>query len=369
MLVLGGLLLPLLLGFSSTALATPSADRALPSSLPTNSSATRVFIVGRGFDAAGGAARPSCTLGSGGWDLDATASTPVPATIHNATHASCVPPRMRLGGKVHLTLALKNDTSGIKVTVPLEYYPLLSATVSRRPYTSEREGAILVRVHSGVQAPTVLAEVLLDAAPPHMLLLPTPVSPRADGTALRLGFPLPLNLTTSGWGLPLRITLCSRGVAVAQVQSTLVLLGRSVSNQAIVDFESRSVLSTDAFVSLGPANGFDNHFEAASMVQSPGMVWQLAARGFNVVVLDGTTDLTMSLAAMDLLADAGIRVLYLLREYADQNVPNTTVTWRHLVTNVQAVKDHPALLGWSLIQCNIESSAAVFSIASILEPN
>ena len=94
------------------------------------------------------------------------------------------------------------------------------------------------------------------------------------------------------------------------------------------------------------------------MVQSPGIVWQLAARGFNVVVLDGTGDLTMSLAAMDLLADAGIRVLYLLREYADQNVPNTTVTWRHLVTNVQAVKDHPALLGWLLLRTNIESSAA-----------
>jgi hypothetical protein len=114
----------------------------------------------------------------------------------------------------------------------------------------------------------------------------------------------------------------------------------------VVDFETRSVLSTDGFVPLGPANGFDSHFEAAAMVQSPGLVWELAARGFNLIVLDGTTDLTISLTAMDLLGDAGIRVLYLLREYADQNVQNTTTTWRHLVTNVQAVKDHPALLGW-----------------------
>ena len=110
---------------------------------------------------------------------------------------------------------------------------------------------------------------------------------------------------------------------------------------------------------MGPVNGFDSHFEAASMVQSPGMVWQLAARGFNIVVLDGTTDLTVSLAAMDLLADAGIRVLYLLREYADTNVANTTVTWRHLVTNVEAVKDHPALLGWCLLRWRSVPSTTV----------
>ena len=87
-----------------------------------------------------------------------------------------------MGGHGALTLALKNATGTVStVTVPLEYYPLLSATVSRRPYTSEREGAVLVRIHPGVQAPTILAELLLDAGPPLMLLLPTPVNPRADG--------------------------------------------------------------------------------------------------------------------------------------------------------------------------------------------
>ena len=39
-------------------------------------------------------------------------------------------------------------------------------------------------------------------------------------------------------------------------------------------------------------------------------------------------------------------MLYLLREYADTNVANTTLAWQHLVTNVEAVKRHPALLGW-----------------------
>lgn len=85
--LLGGFL-PLL----SCSSAPPAADWAVPNSLPTNSSHTRVFIVGHGFDV-GRASPASCTLISGSWDLDAEASVPVAATVHNATHASCVPPR------------------------------------------------------------------------------------------------------------------------------------------------------------------------------------------------------------------------------------------------------------------------------------
>eukprot|EP01044_Picomonas_judraskeda_P017964 COSAG03_NODE_3473_length_1991_cov_6.022967_1_plen_223_part_00 len=169
LMLLGGFL-PLL----SCSSAPPAADWAVPNSLPTNSSDTRVFIVGRGFEM-GRASPASCTLISGSWDLDAEASVPVAATVHNATHASCVPPRMRLGGTVHLTLTLTNDTAG-KVAVPLEYYPLLSATVARRPYTSERDGAVLVRVHSSVLAPTVGIELLLATGPTHTLLRRRPRS-------------------------------------------------------------------------------------------------------------------------------------------------------------------------------------------------
>jgi hypothetical protein len=114
-------------------------------------------------------------------------------------------------------------------------------------------------------------------------------------------------VTTSGWGAPLRVSLLSAGAVVAQANTSLVLLGRATPNQGVVDFERRQLLTGPGFAPLGPANGFDDHFEAAAMVQTPALVWQLAGRGFNVLVLDGTTDLGLGLAAMDLLADAGIR--------------------------------------------------------------
>jgi hypothetical protein len=222
------LLLSSVLALTAASRSAPSAEHAVPSSLPVNASA-RVVIVGSGFDA--GAAAPRCALASGDWDLDDAAKAPVPATIHNSTHASCVPPRMRLGGSAHLTLALTNDTTGT-VSVPLEYYPLLSATVSRRPYTSESVGAVLVRVHPSVAMPSVFAELLLEASAPLTLLAPTPVSPE-KGAALSLSFRLPLNTTTSAWGAPLLISLYSHSTIVAQVNSSLVLLGHSVPNQAV----------------------------------------------------------------------------------------------------------------------------------------
>ena len=87
------LLLSSVLALTAASRSAPSAEHAVPSSLPVNASA-RVVIVGSGFDA--GAAAPRCALASGDWDLDDAAKAPVPATIHNSTHASCVPPRMRL---------------------------------------------------------------------------------------------------------------------------------------------------------------------------------------------------------------------------------------------------------------------------------
>jgi hypothetical protein len=119
--------------------AVVSDPIAVPSSLPTNSTATRVYIVGSDFSTMASPAR--CTLAGVDWELDAAASASVPATVHNATHASCMPPRIQLGGSVELQLG-----SSARVDVPLVYYPLLSASVARHPYTSEASGAVLLRV-------------------------------------------------------------------------------------------------------------------------------------------------------------------------------------------------------------------------------
>ena len=317
----------------------PSVERAAPSRLFTNST-TRVYIVGSNL-LESGVARCSLADDGGGWELDGPAKVSVPATVHNTTHASCVPPKMRLGGLAQLTLAL--DGRHFSLAVAVEYAPLLSASVARRPYTSEATGAVLVRVDPSVSSPSVAAELLGADGATRLLLAATAV-PRSSG-ASKLSFALP-STTTTAWGLPLRVSLLSAGTVVAHTNTSLVLLGRSTPNQAVIDLERRSVLCTDSFIALGPANGHDDHYEPAPMVQSPALTWQLAARGFNVIVLDGTKDLNTTLAAMDLLADVGIRVLFILREFADTNVANTTATWAHLTEVVTAVRDHPGLLGW-----------------------
>eukprot|EP01048_Picozoa_sp_COSAG05_P012195 COSAG05_NODE_1203_length_5535_cov_21.291575_1_plen_534_part_00 len=373
------LLFALLLGAtavdSTTAAAAPAAKSSstipfsIPQELATNAT-TPVFIVGSGFEAKSGASARCKLNGGTGWDLDAVASAVVGAVVHNSTHASCVPPPMRLGGPVTLQLAL--DGEHYSLSVPLTYFPLLSATVARRPYTSEPTGSVLVRVHSSVPQPRISAEVLQPDGSWRMLITSVAIRmTRGDSDAFKLAFPLPRN-TTSAWGVPLRVSLRDGGTIVAQANTSLVLLGGATANQGVVDFENRTLLYGSSFVPVGPANGFDNHFEAAAMIESPAMVWKLASRGFNTLVLDGTTDLTVSLAAMDLLADAGIRVLYLLREYADTNVPNSTLSWAHLVTNVRAVQNHPSLLGyyvWDDCCGQYRNKAVRYRALKVLDPH
>jgi hypothetical protein len=69
-----------------------------------------------------------------------------PATILNATHASCSPPPVFVDGPGALSLSLENG-SAYTFSPPLSvrYEPLVDVAIGRRPYTAdETEGSLLL---------------------------------------------------------------------------------------------------------------------------------------------------------------------------------------------------------------------------------
>ena len=68
-----------------------------------------------------------------------------PATILNATHASCSPPAVFVGGAGALSLSLDNGSAWtFSAPLPVRYETLVDVAIGRRPYTNETEGALLL---------------------------------------------------------------------------------------------------------------------------------------------------------------------------------------------------------------------------------
>ena len=88
-----------------------------------------------------------------------------PATILNATHASCSPPAVFVGGAGALSLSLDNGSAWtFSAPLPVRYETLVDVAIGRRPYTNETEGALLLALSPRLHGASVAVVAALPCA-------------------------------------------------------------------------------------------------------------------------------------------------------------------------------------------------------------
>ena len=123
------------------------------------------------------------------WALDALAP-PTRATVHNATHLSCSTVRLHNSAPATLRASLDNGTTWLPGQPRIEITPLVEVAVGRRPYTSELEGQLVVKVAGAPLLPAG-AEVQIVAKLPASVHAPLLLSGSAvAGRTALLRFPL-----------------------------------------------------------------------------------------------------------------------------------------------------------------------------------
>ena len=70
----------------------------------------------------------------------------VPATVHNSTHLSCSTVRLHNSAPATVRASLDNGTTWLPGEPRIEITPLVEVAVGRRPYTSESDGQLVVKV-------------------------------------------------------------------------------------------------------------------------------------------------------------------------------------------------------------------------------
>ena len=285
-----------------------------------------------------------------------------PATIFNATHASCSPPAVFVGGAGAISLSLENGSAWtFSAPLPVRYEPLVDIAIGRRPYTAEEtHGALLLalapRLHGAsisvvaelpcagksanwswqflAQNDSVALRFPLSALPPQInndLLVSVDISPSpltSAGASIRLSKARRL----------MRTTTAPAGVEVAQVEHhtrALRVNGSSFVGQGWYVY-GHAGMSLDAL--FAP-------------------VARHAQLGINMVMpyALGSFNESDQLLYLDRCHAAGVKVLYDMSALGfsagapgfDYGKDWDSDTWRKYVEgNVSLVASHPALLAF-----------------------
>ena len=107
----------------------------------------QVLVTGSGFVATGKAlCNVSCASKLEGFTAGFLPPRQAPATVLNSTHLTCVLPVVETAGPAYVQVSMGNSGvwSAETDAAKIEYYPLVSLAVGRRPYTTETEGNLLV---------------------------------------------------------------------------------------------------------------------------------------------------------------------------------------------------------------------------------
>jgi hypothetical protein len=147
-------LLALLALLTKATAATPNIT-VQPTTVPTELPTQLWVTLPSGFAAATSSQQAICSIKSldntfVGYEYRAVGDynclKRVPATVHNATHLSCRTVRLHNSAPATLRVSLDNGTTWLPGTPRVVITPLVEVAVGRRPYTSESEGQLVVKV-------------------------------------------------------------------------------------------------------------------------------------------------------------------------------------------------------------------------------
>jgi hypothetical protein len=295
-----------------------------------------------------------------------------PARVLNITHLACTPPAVPVEGLAVLSVSPDNTTWSAAPDC-LQFISLFSASVSRRPYFSEAEGALLVTSDTMLADDSTLwvSAELLEYTPPITLVAPVHIQ---GATRVKLAFDLrslPARVSTT---VTIRLHIGTTNQTIVKtrqferVATAAVAINGSdlramstLQASSAVDHETGALLvDNQPFLLRGMYISTGNILVGSSMVNmtpsqhNPGfgaLLGRLAKGGLNTAMIYQASQLPPSelAALLDELAVVGIRVLFEMTEIvAPLLVPggNTSASWARFVELINAVKGSPSILGY-----------------------
>eukprot|EP01052_Picozoa_sp_SAG31_P023228 SAG31_NODE_1902_length_6956_cov_5.312236_1_plen_483_part_00 len=194
--MLATLILRIALLILSTAVGAPVRAESnnitvTPTVVPTEAS-TRLWVIGTGFSKSNNQAICSIT------SLDNTfvgyryraigdynCLRRITAYVVNSTHMSCTTVRLHNSAPAILRASLNNGTTWLPGEPRVDVEPLVEVAVGRRPYTTEREGQLVVKIASApLLGPS--DEVKIVAKLPKSIYAPTLISSSAGSGRISL---------------------------------------------------------------------------------------------------------------------------------------------------------------------------------------
>lgn len=240
----------------------------------------------------------------------------------------------RLPGEYNVELALL-DPAGRPLwtlaSTPVSVLMPFVATPERSLYTTETEGALLVGVREAVPA----AGLRFVAEGGGLRIEGTPV----PGRRVRMPFE-PRTLPDGTTTLACRLWRADRLVAE---QDVIVRKAPPKPNEVKIDYASRGLI-IDGLLTF-PFGAYCFH-PPAVLAEQEAAFWFTHLAPYRRTSFADPGAREEMLAALDRCAQAGLRVHYDIRKIA--TLPDTPEKWELLRQEVEAVRDHPALLAWYL---------------------
>ena len=332
----------------------------------------RMTVEGAGFRASGAAV---CNVTSAsvleGFVVGFLPPRQTKAVVINATHLSCCLPPVETAGPAHVMVSMDGRTWSAKTDAALvEYFPLGSLAVGRRPYTTETDGSVIVRLAPELLAiGRVTASVILQSSPPVALVAAAQLFSQSNVLSFPLsGLPVSLDST-------IRLTLRAPSSAGVVVLNKTRFFARHTPNAdqphaVVVDHHTRS-LRVDGTAWQGTGWWIFSGLQCNGSSIAPPWDWapgdgphsllgqinQLSAAGFNQFVIYDLDKIVCGQAVnqtlvpiLDSIAAVGAKVLLDIRSevIAVMNDNTTDTHWEYLREIVDAVKQHQALLAYLL---------------------
>ena len=306
---------------------------------------------------------PSCRLPTTGpagaisFDRPSPTGYTAPARRINGTHLACTPPAVPLEGVAVLSIAPDNATwTGVPNC--LQFFALFSASVSRRPFFGEAEGALLVSTDATLAGDPTLRVSAVLSSPQSTLVASVPIK---GGTRHRLPFDLlslPPRVSTT---VTVRLTIGSANRTLCKTRQFERVAGTAEHSSSAVDLETGALMvDGERFLIAGVYISTNNMLYGNSLVNmtpsehQPGFAAQLnqlARTGVNTAMIYQASQLPPAelSALLDVLTVIGMRITLEVTEMVTPLLfpgGNSSANWGKFAAVVHAVRDSPALLGY-----------------------
>eukprot|EP01052_Picozoa_sp_SAG31_P010684 SAG31_NODE_592_length_13726_cov_7.188082_4_plen_460_part_00 len=308
----------------------------------------------------------------------------VPATVLNSTALRCTPAPVHSDGLGTLTVSMDNRTFSQNASVPIQFYPLFSVAIGRRPYISETQGTVLI--DPGGQSGSDWEREMLTltggscgfeaSVGSHRLF--TQPAYRVSGSVLSIPFDLTKLPATLVDTLNVSIA-CKTGLRLNKYREfqRYPPANGSVSVSQVDHSRAGLLVDGEPWIGLGwYYSTLDQGIYEPGYAADRKAIAELAKTGVTQLMIYSFVDevtggegpnITERRLILDQCQAVGVKVMVKMTALIDAvvgnngNAPtpkpgrNTSKDWAALSSTVAELKEHPAVLGWYLCDDCCES--------------